>query len=414
MRMNWSRAVQLVLVIAIASYLIYLIVRPVPKASSDDITENFEELEKELVQVSAKPEFKEDDIAPESTGEIKSMDTGALSKEDFELYGSIVEVYSRMLDRNPTPAEMFHYFEVMKKDHEFDLKKHLVLSEEYKIKEKAQTNMINHEAARTLNTQQVTNTIIDMYQRVTGRNPSSSTITFLREKYIEYEMDDTKLQNLVEKLEQKDGGAVADAGRRPTTKQSPKKEERRQETTDKADKPDKADKASDDANTDTTVTQGGGVTMILQRPNIYNIYNGDSDGKGATSTRFIGDRAGSVDPADLTAKILESAKQDCLDKDAPLKRNPTLLADFQGNRNMDELKYACERSTKYTNADDSGKLIPEFAWSVPQRRAPVCVGGANCETIPINQPQLSHGALLEEAKKTTVGSIMPEFEFREK
>jgi hypothetical protein len=409
--MNWSRAVQLVLIVAIASYLIFIIVRPVPKASSD-VMENFEEMEKELTQTpetepETKPGFKEEDIAPESTADIKTMDTGSLSKEDFALYGSIVEVYSKMLDRNPTPTEMFHYFEVMKKDKEFDLKQHLILSDEYKIKEKAQTNMVNHEAARTLNTQQVTNTIIDMYQRVTGRNPTSTTITFLREKYIEYEMNDTKLQKLVEKLEQKDEGAG--------NREAPEKADARPRQPPVAPKKESKKSKSDDAKAplqpaSSSTTTGGGVTMILQRPNIYNIY---SDGKDASS-RFIGDQAGSVDPATITAKILESAKQDCLDKDAPMKRSPTLLADFQGNRNMDELKYACERSTKYTNADDSGKLVPEFAWSVPQRRAPVCVGGANCAAIPLNQPQLSHGALLEEAEKTTVGSIMPEFEYREK
>lgn len=60
-------------------------------------------------------------------------------------------------------------------------------------------------------------------------------------------------------------------------------------------------------------------------------------------------------------------------------------------------------------------LRPEFAWSVPQKRAPICttVGQASPTQPVMTNSSLLLGTPLDEAQETQVGSIMPKFEFKE-
>ena len=61
-------------------------------------------------------------------------------------------------------------------------------------------------------------------------------------------------------------------------------------------------------------------------------------------------------------------------------------------------------------------LIPEFAWSVPQERPPVCTTLGQKQLV---QPVFTNSSLLlgtpvgEAAQDTQVGSIMPKFEYKE-
>lgn len=61
----------------------------------------------------------------------------------------------------------------------------------------------------------------------------------------------------------------------------------------------------------------------------------------------------------------------------------TKLYDTRKQREMDDMRAMCERSTKYINADDLGKLLPDQKWSVPQTRPPVCLTDAKCEVQPV-------------------------------
>lgn len=66
------------------------------------------------------------------------------------------------------------------------------------------------------------------------------------------------------------------------------------------------------------------------------------------------------------------------------------LAYLQFDRNVSELDDICNRNNYYLNANDDMVLFPEFKWSVPQPRAPVCV-----DTKPNNyQPSVEQTALI--------------------
>lgn len=58
-------------------------------------------------------------------------------------------------------------------------------------------------------------------------------------------------------------------------------------------------------------------------------------------------------------------------------------------------------------------LRPEFAWSVPQQRPPVCTRlGAETPVAPMMSNTILSGTPLAESRDTAVGSIMPKFEFK--
>lgn len=61
----------------------------------------------------------------------------------------------------------------------------------------------------------------------------------------------------------------------------------------------------------------------------------------------------------------------------------TKLYDARKQRDMDDLQAACARSTKYINADDMGKLLPDQKWSVPQTRPPACLTDSPCDVQPV-------------------------------
>lgn len=74
-----------------------------------------------------------------------------------------------------------------------------------------------------------------------------------------------------------------------------------------------------------------------------------------------------------------------------------------------------EPEAKEPTHEDDMVLRPEFAWSVPQKRPPVCTTPGQPAVV---QPLLLNSKLLlgtpiQDASQTQIGSIMPKFEFKE-
>ena len=59
-------------------------------------------------------------------------------------------------------------------------------------------------------------------------------------------------------------------------------------------------------------------------------------------------------------------------------------------------------------------LLPDQKWSVPQERPEVCRMSGEFSYKPSIEQTALIGTLLEDAKDTRVGTIMPSFEFKEK
>lgn len=92
----------------------------------------------------------------------------------------------------------------------------------------------------------------------------------------------------------------------------------------------------------------------------------------------------SVDPF----HIIHNKTREVYDK----RRNG--LAYIQNERNQSELKNVCGR--KYLNADDNMKLFPEYSWSVPQKRPPVCIPEKKNDYQPLMAQTALIGTLLDE------------------
>jgi hypothetical protein len=139
------------------------------------------------------------------------------------------------------------------------------------------------------------------------------------------------------------------------------------------------------------------VNFVISRPNIY--YRDGRDG-GAPSVE--------VEDGPIERAENEVTKRCMLD----LRGKNTQLADLTKGRNSDELGWACDRSkSTYINADDSGKLLPDQRWSVPQKRPPVCTP-MHKATVNNTMDQSSLiGTLLSDANDTKVGSILPTFRY---
>ena len=91
-----------------------------------------------------------------------------------------------------------------------------------------------------------------------------------------------------------------------------------------------------------------------------------------------------------------------------------VLSKIISARNMDQLKYACLRSKdKHMQTDDNMVLIKGLEWSVPQQRPGVCRMSKTQDYHYSTEQTSLIGTLLDEAENTKVGSIMPEFEYKE-
>jgi hypothetical protein len=143
------------------------------------------------------------------------------------------------------------------------------------------------------------------------------------------------------------------------------------------------------------------VQYVLNQPHIiYNFYGegGAGGGKSWSSSR--------VSPSELEDKVLQQCKLDAASKLPNVN-------DVRRDREVDDMKNRCDMSTKYSNADNFGKLFPEYEWSVPQPRAPVCIPTAPCRVQAVQSQSALIGTLLGDASDTQVGSMMPGFQYKE-
>lgn len=92
-----------------------------------------------------------------------------------------------------------------------------------------------------------------------------------------------------------------------------------------------------------------------------------------------------------------------------------VLSKIITSRNMDLLKYACIRSkNKQSNTDNDMVLIKGLDWTIPQERPGVCRSSKPQDPVQYSTDQTSLiGTLLLDSENTKVGSIMPEFEYKE-
>jgi hypothetical protein len=179
-----------------------------------------------------------------------------------------------------------------------------------------------------------------------------------------------------------------------------------------------------------TKTSSNGTTIVFERPTIYNYYGAPpaaavaAPGSATATIAPLQKDTNAGIPAQTNAKtttmiaevpvkaVATASADEVLNKDAAAHALDQREIDKQGaynaQRNMNELRYACQRNTKFSNADDSMKLFPEFKWSVPQERAPVCMvpKGSTAATVsPLSEQTALIGTLLSERQDMMITNL---------
>jgi hypothetical protein len=174
------------------------------------------------------------------------------------------------------------------------------------------------------------------------------------------------------------------------------------------DRPGGWDHRAEPAATGSARASDGGI--VFNQPNItVNMYaEGPSHGPGASNGQRTPPDHG-ASPADYERAVIQRCSAD-------VAVRSTRVADAQRARAAEDASRRCALQagpgqSRYTNADNSGKLVPGYEWSVPQLRPPVCTTSAPATVMPGRDQTALIGTLLREADKTEVGSILPRYAY---
>jgi hypothetical protein len=134
----------------------------------------------------------------------------------------------------------------------------------------------------------------------------------------------------------------------------------------------------------------GKSSMILERPNIFNIYH--SGGEGASTSQL--DDLSNITGQDFSKLI----NGQTLDKDACAKELDKTQKEstLRDERNFEELSYKCNLSDK---KHKDMTLFPNFQWSIPQNNSMSCKIANECSVMPLNDQTSLIGTLLETEKE---------------
>lgn len=377
-----------------------------------------------------------------------------LRKEDYALYKKIIDVYKEVLDRLPSTAELNFYFDKMKSDKTFDVAKLedvLTSSREHLMLEMNQRNVVNGELEGNVTERQLELVIKSIYESVYNTEPDDVTYKFLRTKFVDMHLNEEAFMGFIKelyRLESKNNGEIQTEFPRMESKPTNSVPD----FTSSATSYDKYLSSTPNTNTQLVGTSLPTKDPSIQQPSTQNIINEIKTNKSTViaakeSSTFSSPLYNSSDRDTILDKLPsindymnenKSSPQNDLEERKSFtvytKNNNDFITDadiqqtirdgdkqmfpvsLQKNQNVfvkeresrdNDLQTFRRQQSSYVNEKDL-VLNPEFKWSVPQQRPPVCYG-RNDEYNPLMTQSALIGTLLEDAKDTEVGSIMPKF-----
>ena len=123
--------------------------------------------------------------------------------DDSITYGTeddVIVLYNMVMNRNPSAAELKNYAGLLKNDSTFTKDKLiqiLVSTEEYKRAEKTQSNTYNATLLGGVTEKQIVLTIDAMYTQMTGTQIDQDTSKFLQKKFVQFNLDEERLQQFI-------------------------------------------------------------------------------------------------------------------------------------------------------------------------------------------------------------------------
>jgi hypothetical protein len=191
--------------------------------------------------------------------------------------------------------------------------------------------------------------------------------------------------------------------------------------------------ADDDDNEKSVLDGNNRVQYIINRPTIYNIGTNATKSFESLNNNDVGQST--QDLIDAIRKQTDTTDDDVdnfttfdqVEKNKNYKNrcqteeelaDQNKLAIKKDERNMNELKYGCDRSKKsdkLAHEYDDMVLRHDQLWRMPERYPPVCKMNSKkkCPINPVEVQSALLGTLLDDATNTKIGSIMPPFKYKE-
>lgn len=342
------------------------------------------------------PETIEDDSTR------KSVADNTKKVKDYDVYKTIIQVYNTTLDRLPNSAELSHYYKLINSDKTFTQEKLadvLLASREHEILEKNQVNAVHGELPGNITERQLEITVSGIYATVFNQQPDKATYTFVRGKFVEFELNEEKLIRFLKQLKSAEDAAISTGSSAPVSANANSYTDQGQG---QSPNQNPVSKYVDQQPSIGEYVMTKGVDLLEH--NTVNIYD-PALANANTPNKITG--TGSPDTT-TTANVmntLQKPSQCGFNKNnieqAIEANDKQAYADLVNSRNNDNC-------IQYINADSNMKLFPEFKWSVPEKRQPICYSKNNVYQ-PLSDQTALIGTLLSDARKTNVGSVMPLF-----
>jgi hypothetical protein len=285
----------------------------------------------------------------------------------------------------------------------------LVASDEYVRLQKLQLNSYNAGLLGGVTDRQISLTVDQIFSEVSNKELDSETKQFLKKKFIEFKLDESKLRTFIKNY----------VSNSPTCNEKPTSDKPQlvlQEQLKKAENDQAKEKFANSNPNNTTSgkqgqTQGGqqqggkGNDQQCQSP-VYVVMQPNQDIINSLLQNMNKESDYYVDSQSVLDTINKKA-QCTFDKNTQKQKDETLLADELNNRNFEQLKSACTRNSAFANSDSDYVLRPDQKWSVPAKRPPVCNPTSKCQVTDSTDQTALIGTLIKDADKTSVGSILP-------
>lgn len=365
------------------------------------------------------PEYMKEIISTSAPTLQKTLKAGSLPLIPDTPQGTedeVIAIFNEILERHPD-AEELQYYSTFIKGNPANIEKMKVLllqSNEYKRLQKLQNNTAYGYLLGGITDRQLGLMVFSVYNQVagSGNKLDDDTMKFLKKKYLEFQLDEPTFKKFVQDFVLFDSSAkIANNNNNKQTSssqintaairansaitdklaQSGFEKENKISPTSSSQVP---QSAKHDSKTDTTKEQY--TNKDLQKCS--------ADSKKNT-----------IDTDKLIKMIKENA--DCQFSkngvDDRYRSDSQSFADAVNDRNRDELKNICERNKTFSKYHyEDMVLVPGQEWTIPQKHPPVCYGSKGKYQPRIEQTALI-GTLLDDAKDTEIGSIMPKFTYKE-
>lgn len=370
-------------------------------------------------------------------------------KEDYGTYKIIIATFEEVLGRNPNTSEMKFYYDLIKNNgyDQGKIKDILLSSREHEILMKNQNNQVYGELAANITEKQLEIAINELYNAIFFEYPDEETYKYLRGRFVAMNLDEEKFALFLRRL--KSAESVNDSTTTPPpgsppgsttiTPMSATAMPTATPTPTPTPTPTKTTKELFEEIVTATPDIGGRTKPlnvetvpplppdVSATPKIGDVLSAKQERMPAAyetemqpdsrplppiptptqstrgrDTTNIGETIDAIKCAKYFDKSRFESAQDMRSKTAGY--NTQIPPECQYNKN--KTKY-------YLNADDNLVLRPDMRWEVPMRRPPVCYATEHIDYRPSIEQSALLGTLLDDADKTSVGSIMPKFEYKQ-